>query len=93
MVSFISPFKNERRVAGEVAGDIDFIEAYADTPIEIYEQRNAKGLYAKARAGEIKDFTSIDSPFEIPELANINLNGADKTPQELADELYDKYFD
>jgi bifunctional enzyme CysN/CysC len=92
LVSFISPFRNERRVAREIAGDIEFIEAFVDTPLAVCEKRDAKGLYAKARKGEIKNFTGIDSPFEPPERADIILDGAEKTPKELSDELYNRCF-
>ena len=64
LVSFISPFQNERRLAREIAGDIEFPEVYVDTPLEVCEARDPKGLYARARRGEIKNFTGIDSPFE-----------------------------
>ena len=89
LVSFISPFKNERRVAREIAGDIEFVEVFVNTPLEVCEKRDAKGLYAKARRGDLKNFTGIDSPFEKPQRANITLDGAEKTPEILADELYD----
>ena len=69
LVSFISPFRNERRLAREIAGDIEFTEVYVDTPLEVCEARDPKGLYARARRGEIKNFTGIDSPFEAPEAA------------------------
>ncbi|MCF4098257.1 sulfate adenylyltransferase subunit CysN [Maritalea mediterranea] len=93
LVSFISPFKNERRLAREVAGDIDFVEAYVNTPLEVCAERDPKGLYARAKAGEIKNFTGIDSPFEPPERADITLNAAEKDPAELAGELYDLLFE
>ncbi|WP_404404248.1 sulfate adenylyltransferase subunit CysN [Pelagibacterium halotolerans] len=92
LVSFISPFKNERRMAREIAGDIDFIEAYVDTPISVCEQRDPKGLYARARQGEIKNFTGIDSPFEAPERADIVLHGADESPEQMAEALYARIF-
>ncbi len=63
IVSFISPFRNERRLAREIAGDVQFTEVYVDTPLDICEARDPKGLYACARRGEIKHFTGIDSPF------------------------------
>jgi bifunctional enzyme CysN/CysC len=88
LVSFISPFRNERRLAREVAGDIRFVEAWVDTPLEVCEARDPKGLYARARKGEIKNFTGIDSPFEAPERADITLHGAIKSPEEMAEELY-----
>lgn len=65
--SFISPTERMRQLAIEVIGAEDFIEVYVNSPLEVCEQRDTKGLYAKARRGEIKDFTGIDSPFEYPE--------------------------
>jgi len=88
LVSFISPFRNERRTAREIAGDVDFVEVYVDTPLEVAEKRDPKGLYAKARAGELKNFTGISSPFEAPERADIVLKGGELEPSELADQLY-----
>ena len=89
LVSFISPFENERRLAREIAGDIDFVEVYVDTPIEVCEARDPKGLYKRARAGEIKNFTGIDSPFEPPSNAELVLHGAEDEPAVLAEVLYD----
>jgi len=89
LVSFISPFANERRLAREIAGDIRFSEIYVDTPIEVCEARDPKGLYKRARAGEIKNFTGIDSPFEAPTEAELVLHGAKEEPPALAEELYD----
>lgn len=89
LVSFISPFEKERRLAREIAGDTDFTEVYVDTPLEVCEARDPKGLYKRARAGEIKNFTGIDSPFEPPENAELVLHGADAAPELLADQLHD----
>lgn len=88
LVSFISPFEKERRLAREIAGDIDFVEVYVDTPIEVCEARDPKGLYRRARAGEIKNFTGIDSPFEPPQTPELVLHGADEEPAVLADQLH-----
>ncbi|HWJ87257.1 MAG TPA: sulfate adenylyltransferase subunit CysN [Pelagibacterium sp.] len=88
LVSFISPFANERRIAREIAGDIDFLEVYVDTPLDVCEARDPKGLYARARAGQISNFTGIDSPFEPPQQPDIVLHGALKTAQEMAEDLY-----
>jgi len=88
LVSFISPFEKERRLAREIAGDIDFTEVYVDTPLEVCEARDPKGLYKRARAGEIKNFTGIDSPFEAPTNPDVVLHGAEAEPVELADVLY-----
>lgn len=65
--AFISPTKEMREMAREIIGDEDFLEIFIDTPIEICEQRDPKGLYKKARLGEIKNFTGISSPFEVPD--------------------------
>jgi bifunctional enzyme CysN/CysC len=88
LVSFISPFENERRLAREIAGDIDFTEVYVDTPLEVCEARDPKGLYKRARAGEIKNFTGIDSPFEPPTTPELVLHGAEHEPLELSDQLH-----
>ncbi|HEV7344490.1 MAG TPA: sulfate adenylyltransferase subunit CysN [Devosia sp.] len=88
LVSFISPFEKERRMAREIAGDIDFVEVYVDTPIEVCEARDPKGLYKRARAGEIKNFTGIDSPFEPPSGPELVLHGAQAEPAVLADQLH-----
>jgi bifunctional enzyme CysN/CysC len=92
LVSFISPFRNERRLAREIAGDVKFTEVYVDTPLEVCEARDPKGLYARARRGEIKNFTGLDSPFEPPERPEIVLHGATETPQKMAEDLFDKVF-
>ncbi len=73
LVSFISPFRSERRMARELVGAGEFIEVFVDTPIEVCMQRDPKGLYQKAKAGEIKNFTGIDSPYEAPEQAELHI--------------------
>jgi len=65
--AFISPFKADRDQVKEIVGKDNYIEVFVDTPLEICEQRDVKGLYKKARAGEVKNFTGIDSPYERPE--------------------------
>ena len=67
IAAFISPTHAIRRMASEIIGEDDFLEVYVSTPIEECERRDVKGLYAKARRGEIKEFTGISSPFEAPE--------------------------
>lgn len=79
---FVSPTNAIRKAAKEIIGGADFIEVFIDTPIEICEQRDVKGLYKKARAGEIKDFTGINAPFEAPENATIVVKTANKTVEE-----------
>ena len=67
LCAFISPTNEMRQMAKEIIGDEDFLEIFVDTPLEVCEQRDPKGLYKKARAGEIKNFTGISAPFEVPE--------------------------
>lgn len=69
--AFISPFKSDRDQVKKIVGVENYIEVFVDTPIEICEQRDVKGLYKRARAGEVKNFTGIDSPYERPENADI----------------------
>lgn len=84
LVSFISPFRAERRMARELFGEGEFLEVFVDTPLDVAEQRDVKGLYAKARAGEIRNFTGIDSPYETPEAAEVTLDTLARTPDQLA---------
>jgi bifunctional enzyme CysN/CysC len=90
MTAFISPFRRERRMAREIAGDIEFIEVFVDTPLEVCEARDPKGMYAKARKGEIPNFTGISSPYEPPERADIHLHAGERPAEELADEVLQK---
>jgi adenylyl-sulfate kinase len=87
MVSFISPFRAERRMARGLLGPDEFLEIYVDTPIEVCEQRDPKGLYRKARAGQLKNFTGIDSPYEPPEHAEIRLAGGEAPPEALVERI------
>ena len=80
LVSFISPFRLERRMARRLMAEDEFIEIYVDTPLEVCEARDTKGLYAKARRGEIKNFTGIDSEYQIPENAEISVNTVKQSP-------------
>jgi bifunctional enzyme CysN/CysC len=84
LVSFISPFRMERRMARELVGTDEFLEVFVDAPIELCEKRDPKGLYKKARAGKLPNFTGIDSPYEPPENPEIVLRSADHTPEMLA---------
>ncbi|UHQ19996.1 sulfate adenylyltransferase subunit CysN [Lysobacter sp. KIS68-7] len=84
LVSFISPFRAERRMAREMFGEGEFVEVFVDTPLAVAEERDVKGLYAKARAGEIRNFTGIDSPYERPEAAEVTLETVAGTPEQLA---------
>jgi bifunctional enzyme CysN/CysC len=76
LTAFISPFRSERAMARALFDAGEFIEVFVDTPIEVAEARDAKGLYAKARRGEIKNFTGIDSPYEAPEAPELRIDGA-----------------
>ena len=87
LVSFISPFRSERRMARQMLDDGEFVEIHVDTPLDVAEQRDVKGLYAKARKGEIKNFTGIDSPYEAPLTPEIRLATTDQSPDEAAEEL------
>jgi bifunctional enzyme CysN/CysC len=90
LVSFISPFRAERRMARERAPEGTFFEIFVDTPLAVAEARDVKGLYKKARAGELKHFTGIDSPYEAPENAEIVITpdqGADEAAAEIIKRL------
>lgn len=84
---FVSPTKTIRENAKKIIGATDFIEVFIDTPIEICEQRDVKGLYKKARAGEIKDFTGINAPFEAPTNAKVVVETKNKTITQSVDDL------
>jgi bifunctional enzyme CysN/CysC len=73
ITAFISPFRSERRLARSMVDDREFVEIFVDTPLAIVEQRDPKGLYRKARRGELKNFTGIDSPYEVPETPEIHI--------------------
>ncbi|PVB60828.1 sulfate adenylyltransferase subunit CysN [Labrenzia sp. 011] len=87
LVSFISPFRSERRLARDLMGEGEFIEVFVDTPIEECRKRDPKGLYAKADRGEIKNFTGIDSPYEAPENPEIHIRNVGRDPEEVAEEI------
>lgn len=87
LVSFISPFRSERRMARRMMTEGEFIEIHVDTPLEVAEQRDVKGLYKRARAGEIKNFTGLDSPYEAPLEPEIRINTVDTTPEAAAEEI------
>jgi len=87
LVSFISPFRSERRMARELLETGEFIEVFIDTPLEEAEKRDPKGLYRKARRGELKNFTGIDSPYEAPEHAEITIRTTQMTPEAAAEHI------
>lgn len=84
LVSFISPFRAERRMARDRFADGEFIEVFVDVPLDLAEARDVKGLYRKARAGLIPNFTGIDSPYETPEHPDVHLHAGEQDPQTLA---------
>jgi bifunctional enzyme CysN/CysC len=85
LVSLISPYREERRLARELVGDDEFIEVFVDTPLEVAEARDRKGLYAKARRGEIPNFTGIDAPYETPEHPEVHIRTTELAAEEAAD--------
>ena len=85
ITAFISPFISERGYARQILADNEFIEVFVDAPIEVCEARDPKGLYKKARAGQLKNFTGIDSEYQKPQDPEIVLESAKKNPEELAD--------
>ena len=85
LTAFISPFRAERRMARSLVGEDEFVEIFVDTPLSIAEQRDPKGLYKKARRGEIKNFTGVDSPYEEPEDPEIYLDTTSLTPEKAED--------
>jgi bifunctional enzyme CysN/CysC len=87
IVSFISPFRAEREMARGLTGPDEFIEIFVDTPLEICEQRDPKGLYKKARRGELRNFTGLDSPYERPETPELILESSKQQPEDLADQV------
>jgi bifunctional enzyme CysN/CysC len=87
MCSFISPFRAERRMVRELVGSEEFVEVFIDTPIEECMRRDPKGLYARANAGQIKNFTGIDSPYEPPEAAEIVVHTGDTPSEEAAQQI------
>jgi bifunctional enzyme CysN/CysC len=88
LASFISPFRAERRMARELLGDGEFVEVFVDASLEVAESRDVKGLYAKARRGDLANFTGIDSPYETPENPEIHLDvSGSLTSEEAADQV------
>ncbi|HEY4560754.1 MAG TPA: adenylyl-sulfate kinase, partial [Lysobacter sp.] len=93
LVSFISPFRSERRLARELFDDGEFIEVFVDTPLAVAEACDVKGLYAKARAGRIPNFTGIDSPYEVPENAELVLDTVAEQPDALAARVVERLLE
>jgi len=87
LTAFISPFQAERRAARELLEPGEFIEVFVDTPLAVAEERDVKGLYKKARAGQLKNFTGIDSPYEAPEAPELRIDTTQMTPIEAAERI------
>jgi bifunctional enzyme CysN/CysC len=87
LVSLISPFASERRMARELMGEGRFLEVFVDVPLAVAEARDVKGLYRKARAGQLANFTGLDSPYERPEAPELHLRADAETPEEAADRV------
>ena len=90
ITAFISPYRLDRDRVRKLLPEGDFIEIFVDTPIEICEQRDPKGLYKKARSGELKGFTGIDDPYETPAQPELVLDGGTKMPEQLAEEVVER---
>jgi bifunctional enzyme CysN/CysC len=90
LTAFISPFRAERQMVREMLPEGEFVEIFVDTPLEVAEARDVKGLYKKARAGELKNFTGIDSPYEAPESPDIVVNTVEMTVEQAAQHIIDK---
>jgi bifunctional enzyme CysN/CysC len=89
VTSFISPFKSEREMVRDLVDDDEFIEVFVDTPLEVCEERDVKGLYAKARVGKLPNFTGISSPYESPENPEIRIDTTQTTAEEAAEQIID----
>ena len=83
--SFISPFRSERRMVRDLVSDGEFIEVFIDAPLEVCMERDPKGLYKKVQAGEIKNFTGFDSPYERPESPEIHIDTTSMSAEDAAD--------
>jgi bifunctional enzyme CysN/CysC len=90
LCSFISPYRAERRMVRDLLGEDEFLEIFIDAPLSVAEERDPKGLYKKARAGEIKNFTGIDSPYEQPENPEIVIDTTRVTAEEAAGLIVDR---
>jgi bifunctional enzyme CysN/CysC len=93
VVSFISPFRAERRMARSLMEDGEFYEVFVDTPLDVAEMRDPKGLYTKARRGELKNFTGVDSPYEVPEAPEVRVDTTLLSPEQAADAILEQLRD
>lgn len=89
LTAFISPFREDRNTVRKLLNENEFIEIYVKCPLNVCEERDVKGLYSKARAGEIKNFTGIDSPYEEPENPELEINTSVNSPEDSVNIIYD----
>jgi bifunctional enzyme CysN/CysC len=87
LTAFISPFRSERRMARALLDEGEFLEVFVDVPLEVAESRDPKGLYKKARRGELKNFTGIDSPYEAPESPELRIENTGISPEDAAERI------
>ena len=87
ITAFISPFRSERQMVRDMMAPGEFVEVFVDTPLSVAEERDVKGLYAKARSGQLKNFTGIDSPYEAPEAPEIHIDTTKMTIDEAAEQI------
>ena len=91
ITAFISPFRSERQMVRDMMAPGEFVEVFVDTPLSVAEERDVKGLYAKARSGQLKNFTGIDSPYEAPETPELHIETTTMSIDEAAERIV-KYF-
>ena len=87
LCAFISPFRAERRMVRSLVGEQEFIEIFVDAPLDVCKERDPKGLYRRALAGEIKNFTGVDQPYETPESPELKLSSAEHSAEAIADQI------
>jgi len=92
LTSFISPFKSERQMARDLLEKGEFVEIFVSTPLEVCEARDPKGLYKKARSGQLKNFTGIDSAYEAPENPEIEIDASETSAEQLAERIVTELF-
>ena len=93
ITAFISPFRSERQMVRDMMAPGEFIEIFIDTPLSIAEERDVKGLYAKARSGQLKNFTGIDSPYEAPETPEIHIGTTTMSIDDAAERIIKQLFE
>ena len=87
ITAFISPFRSERQMVRDMIAPGEFVEVFVDTPLSVAEERDVKGLYAKARVGQLKNFTGIDSPYEAPETPEVHIDTTKMSIDDAAEQI------